>query len=237
MTLGRLLHPTIEVKQEGQDGGIPGVQGDQEDQDEGDRIQDFVHHKDGGHDGTKDLDREVNNLDEQELDDGLHQPYSQLRAYMSGVLGDSGVRDVSLVGHIDYLVPRNAAYIRVGTTVKDQYWWAPGIKEVNINMKISKLGDLIVVIYMASKKLIVGDKLGAHQGLKFMIGVIVPYDKMLGILDHRAGEEFKLNLLSSTKSLTRDLEGHLREIAAMTFTYKFTSSFRTAEMIKTKNPK
>ncbi|KAF4460198.1 hypothetical protein FALBO_13039 [Fusarium albosuccineum] len=98
---------------------------------------------------------------------------------VSKELAESGMFAWS--GYIDYPLPKNAAYVRVGMTVKDQYWWAPSIEGVIMDIRMSKMGDQIAVVYVASKKLMVGDKLGTYHGLKFTVGEIIPYSEMPSI--------------------------------------------------------
>lgn len=47
-----------------------------------------------------------------------------------------------------------------------------------VDLRMSKVGILIVVVYVASNKLKVIDKLAATHGLKFTVREIVPYKDM-----------------------------------------------------------
>lgn len=153
---------------------------------------------------------------------------------VSKELAESGMFAWS--GYIDYPLPKDVGYVKVGMIVKDQYWWAPAIEGVIMDIRMSKVGDSIAVVYVGSKELRVGDKLGTAQGLKFTVGEILTYDKMPGIIEESTGKEFKPNLLISTKNLTRGLGGQIREMAAATSMFESIEAFRTKEMIKSKNP-
>lgn len=154
---------------------------------------------------------------------------------ISKELAESGMFAWS--GFIDYPLPRNAGHIRVGMTVKDQYWWAPAIEGVIMDIRMSKVGDPIAVVYVASKSIMLGDKLATQHGLKFTVGEIVPYNEMPGIIDTKTGREFKPNLLISTKNLARGLGGQVREMAAITSMFESIESFRTTEMTRTRDAK
>lgn len=91
---------------------------------------------------------------------------------VSQELAESGM--FSWSGYIDYPLSKDVGYIRVGMTIKDQYWWAPAIEGIAMDIRMSKMGDPIAVVYVASKKLAVGDKLGTAHGLKFTFGDILP---------------------------------------------------------------
>lgn len=153
---------------------------------------------------------------------------------VSKELAESGF--FSWSGYIDYPLPKDVGYIKIGMTVKDQYWWAPAIEGTVVDIRMSKVGDSIAVVYVASKELRVGDKLGTAQGIKFTVGEIIPYDEMPGIVEESTGKEFKPNLLISTKNLTRGLGGQIREMAAATSMFESIEAFRTKEMIKSKTP-
>ncbi|KAK7937811.1 uncharacterized protein PG986_014679 [Apiospora aurea] len=149
-------------------------------------------------------------------------------------------------GYIDYPLPRNAGYVRIGMTVKDQYWWAPSVEGVIVDIRMSKVGDSIAVIYVASKELMVGDKLGNYHGIKFTVGELIPYettvtsivpqDEMPTPVDTVTGKSFKPNLLISTKNITRGLGGQVREMAAATSMFESIEAFRTKDMDKTRRP-
>lgn len=47
---------------------------------------------------------------------------------------------------------------------------------------MSKAGDQIAVFYVASKGLVVGDKLAMAHGIKFTVSEILPHDKMFSIV-------------------------------------------------------
>ncbi len=153
---------------------------------------------------------------------------------VSKELAESGF--FSWSGYIDYPLPRSDEHFRVGMVVKDQYWWAPGIEGTVVDIRMSKVGDPIAVVYVASKELRVGDKLGTAHGIKFTVGEIIPYTEMPSIIEESTGKEFKPNLLISTKNLTRGLGGQLREMVAATSMFESIEAFRTKEMVKTKHP-
>ncbi len=120
-------------------------------------------------------------------------------------------------GFINHTLPRDVGYIRVGMRLKDQYWWAPSIEGIVVDFKMRKVGDSIAVVYVGSKALKIGDKLGTGSGLKFTIGDLLPYKatrgvmigkviperEVPGIIEEKTGREFKLNLLIGTKNITR----------------------------------
>ena len=47
-----------------------------------------------------------------------------------------------------------------------------------VDLRMSKVGNLTAVVYVASKKLEVVDKLATTHGLKFTVREIVPYEDM-----------------------------------------------------------
>jgi len=53
---------------------------------------------------------------------------------------------------------------------KDQKWWAPALEGAIVDIRVSKVGDPIAAVYVASKELRIGDKLGTAHGLKFTVG-------------------------------------------------------------------
>lgn len=69
-------------------------------------------------------------------------------------------------GYIDYPLPKDVGYLRAGMMVRDQYWWAPAIEETIIDIRKSRVGDSLAVVYVTSKELRVGDKLGTAHGIK-----------------------------------------------------------------------
>ncbi|OAP53943.1 hypothetical protein AYL99_11823 [Fonsecaea erecta] len=157
---------------------------------------------------------------------------------VSKELAESGM--FSWSGLIYYPLPKNVGYVRVGMVVKDQYWWAPAIEGTVLEVEISRSGDPIAVVYVASKVLRIGDKLGIMHGLKFTVGELLPYevtvtsvvpeDEMPSIIDEKTGKEFKPNMLISTKNLARGLGGQVREMAAVTNIFDSIEAFRTKEM-------
>jgi hypothetical protein len=158
-------------------------------------------------------------------------------------------------GYINYPLPRDPGNIRVGTVLKDQWWWAPAIEGTVVNLNMSKAGNSIAVVYVASTRLEVGDKLGTMHGLKFTVGEkisygsttrtgheltcadtnvitvgqIIPENEMPSIVDPVTGREFKPNLLLSTKNITRGLGGQIREMAAVTNMFSSVHAFRNME--------
>jgi len=85
-----------------------------------------------------------------------------------------------------------------------------------VEIRMSRMGEPIAVVYVASKELRVGDKLGTAHGIKFMVREIIPYSQMPGIIDKTISKEFKPNLLISTKNLTRGLGGQIKEMTVAT---------------------
>ncbi|KAL7900224.1 hypothetical protein HDV64DRAFT_290802 [Trichoderma sp. TUCIM 5745] len=81
---------------------------------------------------------------------------------------------------------------------------------VVVDVRMSKVGDPIAVVWVASKELKVEDKLGTAHGLKFTVGEIVPYKDMPSIVEDSTWKEFKPNPLISTKNLTRGVDGEGR---------------------------
>ncbi|KAL9122249.1 MAG: hypothetical protein Q9187_001201 [Circinaria calcarea] len=158
-------------------------------------------------------------------------------------------------GYINYPLPRDPGNIRIGMVLKDQWWWTPAIEGTIVNVNMSKVGDSIATVYVASTKLEIGDKLGTAHGLKFtvgekiaygssirtshgstcadastiVVGDIIPENDMPSIIDPVTGKEFKPNLLLSTKNITRGLGGQIREMAAVTNMFSSVYAFRNME--------
>lgn len=116
------------------------------------------------------------------------------------------------LGHIDYPLPRDVGYIRPATKVKNQYWWAPAVKETVVYIKMSKVGESFAIIYRSSRTLGVGDKLGTAQELKVTVEELLPYevtvtditpeDEIPGIIDEKTGREFS-RICSSARRTSR----------------------------------
>ena len=134
---------------------------------------------------------------------------------VSEYLAKSGA--LSSLGYINYPLPKDVGYIKIGIPVKDQYWWAHAIEGMVINIKMSKVGDSIATVYIALKEPRVGGKLGSVHGLKFTIGELLLYttpvisiivqEEMPSITNNTTDKSFMPSLLISTKKVTCGLRG------------------------------
>lgn len=74
-------------------------------------------------------------------------------------------------GMISYPLPRESG-------LENQSWWVPAIKGVVESVTTSKNGQQIAIVYIMSKKLMVGDKLIMGHGVRFTVGELVPFKDM-----------------------------------------------------------
>jgi hypothetical protein len=137
----------------------------------------------------------------------------------SGAMGWRGV--------IDYPLPRNVGYVRVGMVLKDQPWWKPALEGEVVEVRMTKNGNMSLVVIVGSIKLMPGDKLATANGIKFTVGEVIPSSEMPSIIDENTGKSFKPNVLLSTKNVARGLGGQIREIAANTQLFSSIESFRS----------
>lgn len=133
------------------------------------------------------------------------------------------------MGEINYPIPSDYGHVRPGTILSDQWWWKPNLTGLVMRVGISKVGDPYAVVLVGTKKLEIGDKLATKQGLKFTVGEKIKYKDMPTLVDVETGEEFKPNVLLSTKNVTRGLGGTIREMNAITSRFSSISSFRRVE--------
>lgn len=62
-------------------------------------------------------------------------------------------------------------------TVKDQYQWAPAVEGIFMDIRMIKASNSMVVVYVASKELRVGDSLGTAHGLKVTVREMNPVQR------------------------------------------------------------
>lgn len=130
------------------------------------------------------------------------------------------------LGEINYPIPSDCGYVRPGMMLKNQNWWKPNLEGIVTRVGVSRMGDPYAVVLVGSRKLEVGDKLATPQGLKFTVGEKIKYKDMPTLVDTETGEEFKPNLLLSTKNVNRGLGGTSREMNACMSRFGSISSFR-----------
>lgn len=131
------------------------------------------------------------------------------------------------MGEINYPIPSDCGHVRPGTVLKDQPWWKPNLEGIVTRVGMSKVGDPYAVVLVGSRILDIGDKLGTPQGLKFTVGEKISHADMPTLVDTETGDEFKPNLLLSTKNITRGLGGTTREMNASTSLFDSVTSFRS----------
>lgn len=129
-------------------------------------------------------------------------------------------------------MPSNVQHVRVGMTLREQWWWKPGIDGVVMDVRMSRMGDPHLIVYVALREIRVGDKIAGSHGVKFTVGEIIPLADMPELINEKTGEKLMPNLLLSTKNLTRGLGGMIREMAAVTNLFESVHSFRTWPGIK-----
>ncbi|KAK2591530.1 hypothetical protein QQS21_010780 [Conoideocrella luteorostrata] len=197
----------------------------------------------GHHADSRDVDElqhqgQPDNHARQERGYGVHQQDPQHGGRLHRVQGVGRVGVLLLVGVHRLPVAQRRGLPQGGDVGQGPVLvGAPAIDGTIMDVRMSKVGDSIAVIFVGSKELKVGDKLGGtSQGLKFTVGEILPYEEMPGIVEKSTGRIIKPNLLISTKNITRGLGGQLREMTAATSMFDSIESFRTTEIQKTKNP-
>lgn len=138
------------------------------------------------------------------------------------------------MGEINYPIPSDCGHVRPGTVLKDQAWWKPNLEGVVTRVGMSRVGEPYAVVLVGSKTVEIGDKFATPQGLKFTVGEKVKYRDMPTLVDTETGDEFKPNLMLSTKNLSRGLGGTVREMNACTSLFGSVSSFRSMQRPKGK---
>lgn len=138
------------------------------------------------------------------------------------------------MGEINYPIPSDCGHVRPGMVLKDQPWWKPNLEGIVTRVGMSKVGDPYAVVLVGSRSLEIGDKLATTHGLKFTTGEKLTYEEMPTLVDVETGDEFKPNLLLSTKNVTRGLGGTIREMNACTSLFDSVTSFRNMQKPKGK---
>ena len=130
---------------------------------------------------------------------------------------------------INYHLPTNAGYVRPGTVLRDQNWWRPVIEGVVLSTETTKTGDPYAIVYVTAKGPMIGDKIVTAHGLKMTITQMLTNKEMPAIVEEFTNRPFKLNVLISTKNLTRGIGGQIREMAATTNRFTSIEVFRSLQ--------
>lgn len=73
---------------------------------------------------------------------------------------ESGALTWSL--YINYPLPQDDSYVKIGLSTRDRYWWKPSIDDAVVEVKTSKVGAQHAVTNVGSKKLEFGYQSGSR---------------------------------------------------------------------------